>query len=115
LALQAKIIGEIDSAEAACHSSIAKFQTANDLLANLKKQKETALAIYKLGEISKLEFLGVQLEMALSAQSRLDALIKAHQAIGQLEDAMQSPLNLKDWVFEVPQRQSRENKERNND
>ncbi len=112
LALQAKIVGEIDSAEAACRSSVVKSQTADDLLANLKKQEETALAMYKLGEISKLEFLGVRLELTSSALSRLDALIRAHQAIGQLEDAMQSPLNLKDWVFEGPQRQPRENKER---
>jgi len=112
LALQAKIIGEIDSAEAACRSAVVKSQTADDLLANLKKQEETAMAMYKLGEISKLEFLGVQQELASSALSRLDALIKAHQAIGQLEDAMQSPLDLKDWVFEIPYRQPRENKER---
>jgi hypothetical protein len=73
------------------------------------------MAMYKLGEISKLELLGVQQELASSALSRLDALIKAHQAIGQLEDAMQSPLDLKDWIFEGPQRLPRENKERKDD
>jgi cobalt-zinc-cadmium efflux system outer membrane protein len=104
LALQAKVIGEIDRAEAACRSAVAKSKTADDLLANLKKQEETARAIYQLGETSKLEFQGVQLEVAASALSRLDALVMAQRAIGQLEDAMQSPVDLKDWIFEAPQR-----------
>lgn len=115
LALQAKVIGEIDSAEAACRSAAAKSKTADDLLASLKKQEETARVIYQLGETSKLEFLGVQLEVAASALSRLDALVMAQRAIGQLEDAMQSPVDLKDWIFEAPQRQSGQTKERQDD
>ena len=103
LALQAKVIGEIESAVAACRSAVDKAKTADDLQTSLKEQEAAAKARYELGEISKFELLSVQLELASSALARLDALVKAQGAIGELEDAMQSPLDLKDWLVE-PQR-----------
>jgi cobalt-zinc-cadmium efflux system outer membrane protein len=115
LALQAQVIGEIDSADAACRSAVEKSKTADELLENLKKQENAAEARYGLGEISKPELLGVQLELASNALFRLDALVNAQQAIGQLEKAMQSPLDIADWVFQAPQRQSEQTKERKND
>ncbi len=105
LALQAKVIGEIESAVAACQFAVDKAKTANELQKSLKEQEAAAKARYELGEISKFELLSVQLELASSALARLDALVKAQQAIGELEDAMQSPLDLKDWLME-PQRKS---------
>lgn len=100
LALQAKVIGEIESAVAACHSAVDKAKTADELQTSLKEQEAAAKARYELGEISKFELLSVQLELDSSALARLDALVKAQQAIGELEDAMQSPLDLKDWLME---------------
>ncbi|MGB8951484.1 MAG: TolC family protein [Candidatus Aminicenantales bacterium] len=105
LALQAKVIGDIESAVAACRYAVDKAKTADDLQTSLKEQEAVAKARYELGEISKFELLSVQLELASSALARLDALVKAQQAIGELEDAMQSPLDLKDWLVE-PQRKS---------
>ena len=115
LALQAQVIGEIDSAEAACRAAVEKSMTADELLENLKKQESAAEARYGLGEISKPELLGVQLELASSALLRLDALISAQRAIGRLEKAMQSPLDIADWVLQEPQRQSGQTKEREDD
>ena len=115
LALQAQVISEIDSAEAACRAAVEKSKTADELLENLKKQENAAEARYGLGEISKPELLGVQLELASNALFRLDALISAQQALGQLEKAMQSPLDIADWVFQAPQRQSEQTKERKDD
>lgn len=112
LALQAKVIGEIESAIAACRSAVEQAKAAGDLLANLQKQEAIARARYELGDISKLELLGIQLEVASSALSRLDALIKAQQAMGELENAIQSPLDLKEWILERPGRTSGQAKER---
>ncbi len=115
LALQAKVIGEIEGAVAACRSAAERFATAAQLLTNLKKQETAASVRYEAGEISKLELLGVQLELAASALARSDALVKAQQAVGELENAMQSPLDLKEWVLQSPGRSSGQTKERKNE
>jgi outer membrane protein TolC len=112
LALQARVIGEIESATAASRSAVEKVKATDDLLANLQKQEASAKARFELGDISRLELLGIQLELASSALARLDALVKAQQAIGELENAIQSPLDLKEWFLETPGRTSGQAKER---
>jgi cobalt-zinc-cadmium efflux system outer membrane protein len=111
LALQAKVIGALDIAVASCRSASVKSKAADELLSNLIKQEKTAKAKYELGEISKLELLGVELELASSALSRLDALVRAQESLGKLEDVLQSPLDLKEWVQETPRRASSQVKE----
>jgi outer membrane protein TolC len=111
LALQAKVIGALDIAVASCRSASAKSKAADELLANLTKQEKAAGAKYELGEISRPELLGVELELASSALSRLDALVKAQESLGKLEDVLQSPLDLKEWVQETPRRASSQAKE----
>jgi cobalt-zinc-cadmium efflux system outer membrane protein len=111
LVLQAKVIGDIESAVVACRSAVEKAKTADDLQKSLKEQEASAKARYELGEISKFELLSVQLELASSALARLDALVKAQQAVGELEDAMQSPLDLKDWIMEPQRKASGQTKE----
>jgi hypothetical protein len=51
-----------------------------------------------LGEISTLELLAVELELNAGAQARLEALVQAQEAVGRLENAAQSPLDVKDWI-----------------
>jgi outer membrane protein TolC len=111
-ALQAKVIGEVESALAACRSAVEKAKTADELLANLKKQEASARSRYEVGDISKLELLGIELELASTALARLEAVVKAQQAMGELENAIQSPLDMKDWVLESPRRASGQAKER---
>jgi hypothetical protein len=65
-----------------------------------------------MGEISKLEYLGLQLELASSALARLDASVKALEAVGRLESAMQSPLDKTEWILAAPQRNTGPSKER---
>ena len=112
LALQAKVIGDLESAMTATRSAADKARAADDMLANLRRQEAAAQARYALGDISKLELLGLQLELAASALARLDAVVKAQQAVGDLENAMQSPLDIKEWVLETPGRTPGQAKER---
>jgi outer membrane protein TolC len=112
LALQAKVIGDLDGAIAACRAAVQNSKTADEILANLKRQEESAKVKWQLGEISKLEYLGLQIELNSSALARLDVLVKAQEAIGRLEDAMQSPLEKADWILETPRRDSGQAKER---
>ena len=58
------------------------------------------------GEISKSEFAALRLQLSASALARLDALTKSQQALGQLEDALQSPLHLPATLWQTPPRSS---------
>jgi len=104
LALQAKVIEEIDGAVAFCGSAIEKAKTAEALLANLLKQEAAAKIRYDIGEISKSELLGIRLEIFAGSLARLEAVVKAQQAVGQLENAIQGPLDLADRIVESPPR-----------
>ena len=46
------------------------------------------------GEAEPLTLANAEAEYATGAQNQLDALVKAQTALGQLEDAVQSPLTL---------------------
>ncbi|HEX7502368.1 MAG TPA: hypothetical protein VF451_03015, partial [Acidobacteriota bacterium] len=70
---------------------------------------------YRLGEISKLELLGVQLELSASRLSRLDSLVKAQSAIADLEVAMQVPLDLDKLVLAAPARRAKQAQEKKNE
>jgi hypothetical protein len=47
----------------------------------------------RLGEEDRLSLNGVQIESSVIARARLDALARAQSALGELEDAVQRPLN----------------------
>ena len=112
LALQARVISEIEAAVSASRSAVDKVKAADDLLTNLRRQQESSKVRYELGDISKLELLGAELELAANGLARLEALVKAQQAIGELENAIPSPLDLKEWFLETPGRTSGQAKER---
>ncbi len=102
--LQARVIGEVEAAVAACRSAASRAATASAMLTELEKLNITAGERYRLGEISKLELLGVQLELSASRLSRLDALVRAQSAIADLEAAMQAPLGEEKLVLSAPAR-----------
>lgn len=115
LALQSQVIGELDAAVEDCRAALFKAQAADDLLANLARQEAAARARRESGEISKLELLGVQLELNASAQARLEALVQAQDAVGRLENAAQSPLDVRDWLSTKAVAASGPEKERKDD
>jgi hypothetical protein len=47
----------------------------------------------RLGEEDRLGLNGVQIESSVVARARLDALARAQSALGELEDAVQRPLD----------------------
>jgi cobalt-zinc-cadmium efflux system outer membrane protein len=98
LVLQAQVIGELDAAIRDVRSAVAKSDAAGDLLAHLAEQARQARSQHDLGEISKLELIGAELELSAGAQAWLESLVQAQEAVGRLENAAQSPLELKDWI-----------------
>jgi outer membrane protein TolC len=104
LALQSRILGQVESAVVAAGAASTEVQAADTLLAALRRQTATARTAYDVGEISRLELLGLQAEMVSTALMRLDALALAQRALGDLEDAMQTPLDVGAWVLSPPDR-----------
>jgi len=94
LTVQTTVISEINSALAAYDAALKKSATAKSLLGNLRKQLGSVRAQAQLGEVDALTLANAESEYATGAQSQMDALIQAQQALGQLENAVQSPLTL---------------------
>lgn len=101
-AVQARAIGEIDGALAGYRAALEKIGTTDTLLSQLRQQAASAQTQLAAGEISGLDLRVIQLQLAVSEMARLDALIKVQLALGSLEDAIQRPADLADWIATAP-------------
>lgn len=104
LTVQTAAVTQIDSARAAYDSARAQLATADSLLANRERQLSSVGAQVRAGELQPLDLANARLAYEADAQSRLDTLMRAQQALGQLEDAMQSPLTLSSTTVRAAQR-----------
>jgi cobalt-zinc-cadmium efflux system outer membrane protein len=93
LALQAQVIGEIDRGLAGVAASRDQLRQIDTLLDTQRKNVQAVEAMVKAGAADQSELRTAQLEVATAESTRLDALVKVQQALGQLEDAMQQPFN----------------------
>jgi outer membrane protein TolC len=91
-AIQARVVAETERALAAEHGARAKVATATELLAAQDKQLQSAQALAKGGETDRLSVASAQLERDSAAIAQIDAVAELHTALGQLEDAVQTPL-----------------------
>jgi outer membrane protein TolC len=94
LSVQARAMAEMDGALAAYDAALHQSATAAALLVDLQKRLDSVRAQAQEGEVDSLALANAEVEFNAGAQSRLDALVKAQQALGRLEDAVQSPLTL---------------------
>lgn len=94
LTVQTAAINEIDGSLAAYDSARAQLVTADSLLRSLEHELGSVNAQVAVGELQALDLANARLAYEAGAQDRLDALVHAQQALGRLEDAMQSPLTL---------------------
>jgi outer membrane protein TolC len=90
-ALQARVVAEIARGLTAYRTALQKSATAASLLANLEKQEQWLRAKLQAGEVSKAELLAGQVELATARLARVDAAAAVQAALGQVEDALQSP------------------------
>ena len=93
-ALQARVLAEIERAVAGYRAALEKIATADSLLANLERQDRALRARFEAGEVSRGEVIAGQVELAAARLARAEAVAKAQQALGELEQALQSPLPL---------------------
>jgi outer membrane protein TolC len=94
LVVQANTIGEINSALAGYDAAVGQAETAQALMQSLQQRLDSARAQMRAGETDPLAVASAEVEFTTGAQSQLAAQLKAQQALGQLEDAVQSPLTL---------------------
>jgi cobalt-zinc-cadmium efflux system outer membrane protein len=91
-ALQAKVLGDIDSAEEGFHaaeSGLAQLQTLTEEQAKSRDAMEAQL---KAGAVAPLDLLNAQFEFAAAEAGQLDGRIKLREALAALEDAVQRPI-----------------------
>ena len=103
IALQARVVGEIDRAMAGYEAASRKAATAEALLVDQRRQRQTAQRLFEAGETARLALAAAELEVFTIELSRLDAIVKAQQALGALEDAVQQPLGLPASTVVVPE------------
>lgn len=99
LALQSRILTELEMVRQECQVAKEKVSLSNRLLENIRTQEKMVQSQWQAGEISKPDFLSIEIELKNTALIRLDALIQAQKAFSRLENALQSPLQIKDWVL----------------
>ena len=90
-AVQVKAVAELDRALAAWHAAQEQLAGLAPLDAALRQQAEAVTAQAKAGAAEPLDVLAAQAELAASAVANFDVRLRALQAFGQLEDALQRP------------------------
>jgi cobalt-zinc-cadmium efflux system outer membrane protein len=101
LTVQSTAVTEIDSALAGYNAGLKKSATADRLLKDSRRQRDSIHTQVQAGEMAPLAAASAEVDYNTAAQSRLDTLVKAQQAFGQLEDAVQSPLTLPPETLEA--------------
>jgi outer membrane protein, heavy metal efflux system len=104
LTVQTDAVTQIDSALAEYESARALLMTADSLLGDLEHQLRSVNSQVASGELQPLDLTDSRLAYEAGAQNRLEALVRAQQALGRLEDAMQSPLTLAPAAMHALQR-----------
>ena len=102
-ALQARVIGAIDTALATYRAGQRELATADALLAGARRREGQVAASFRAGQVDRPTLVSAALETAAIGLSRFDATVAPLEAIGALEDALQHPLYEPTAVFSLPQ------------
>jgi len=91
---QAQVIAGVERALALYTAALKELAEVDQTLRKLQDaQLRMMEQAVRLGEEDRLSLNGVQVQSSLMAQARLDALRRAQGALGELEDAVQRPLD----------------------
>jgi cobalt-zinc-cadmium efflux system outer membrane protein len=89
LTVQATALAEVDRALAGYRTARSTLAAADAQIGELRKQEESSRKMLEAGEISQADFAAVRLQASSAELSRLDALVRAQQVLGNLQDALQ--------------------------
>ena len=91
---QAQVIAESERALALYTAALKELAEADQTLRKLQDtQLQMMQQAVRLGEEDRLSLSGLQIQSSVVARARLDALARAQSALGELEDAVQRPLD----------------------
>jgi hypothetical protein len=91
---QAQVIAGSERALALYVAALKELAEADQSLRKLQDAHLQAMQeAVRLGEEDRLSLNGVQIESSVVARVRLDALARAQSALGELEDAVQRPVD----------------------
>jgi len=107
-ALQARVVAEVERGMVAYRAALEKSATASSLLANLEKQERVLRGRLEAGEATRGEVIAGRVEMAAARLARAEAVARSQQALGQLEEALQSPVK---WPKGAPENEPRKETE----
>jgi cobalt-zinc-cadmium efflux system outer membrane protein len=91
IALQTQVIAQIDAGWARYRAVQSALKASEALLADAWEREHRILRSYQAGEVDRPSLLVAEIERLSAEQSRLDTIVQSHQALGDLEDALQHP------------------------
>jgi len=99
--VQAGVISQVDQAIAGYGNAVTRLKTCEELRLKMETQQKSLKAVLKAGEISRLEATIAEMELCNSAKERISSFTRIHQAIADIEDALQSPAGLPEaeWII----------------
>ncbi len=110
IALQAKVISEIDRALLNRASALEQLRQLEELISVQRQQLDQVETSFKAGAADQVEVATARVEFATTELARLNALAKKQQAIGLLEDALQRPFDGLSTVERDPKLQAAKDK-----
>ncbi|MDB6026234.1 MAG: Outer rane efflux protein [Verrucomicrobiales bacterium] len=93
VALQAKVLSEIELALASYHASVEQQGAVDELLKIQREQLNSIEAQEKAGAMTQLDRLTAQTEINAAELSRFESEVKIQQSLAALEDALQRPFS----------------------
>ena len=93
LATQSNVIAQTDAALAAYNSAFSVLEQARRSLSEVEAQHHTTTAWFQQGETDRLATVATDLQVAIAVRTQLDAAHQAQMALGNLEDALQRPID----------------------
>ena len=103
LGVQSAAVTQIDGALAAYRSTLGQVRTADSLLGNLTHQLKSIRAQVSAGELQPLDLANAEVAFYAGARNQLATRLAAQQALGALQDAVQSPLTLRPALLQSAQ------------
>ena len=97
---QAQVIAKCEGALAAYTAALRELAEAQSLYQFQETQLRTVQQAIRAGADNRLSLDGVQIQLSVLARAKLDSLGRAQRALGDLEDAIQRPLD-HDGVFQI--------------
>lgn len=93
LALQARVIGEVEGALAGFRRARAELELAERLRETAGQRDADAEARFAAGYVDRVQRASARLELASAQRAALESFGAAERAQGRLEDALQRPLD----------------------